>query len=98
MVQIVPPPGWSANEATPALDNATSQSGEMAQTMPSSSSTIIPADFGIDLSMESVAAVAVPSSPAIAESANWHPKRLLAASRLLCGGQWAERPFSSLLV
>jgi hypothetical protein len=67
MVQIAPPAGWTADAATPALAGAlASVSSEPALSISPSSSTIVPADFGVDLLAEPIAARAV--APVIAET------------------------------
>ena len=67
MVQIAPPAGWTADAATPALAGAlVNVSSEPALSISPSSSTIVPADFGVDLLTEPIAARA--ATPVIAES------------------------------
>jgi len=88
MVQIAPPAGWTADAATPALAGAlVNVSSEPALSISPSSSTIVPADFGVDLLTEPIAARA--AAPAISETPQ-------PASRRSCGGRLAARPCSSL--
>jgi hypothetical protein len=57
MVQIVPPSDWSVGQATAVAAAATAVQQQPVLTLSTSASTVLPADFGIDLSVAPPASV-----------------------------------------